>query len=65
MMNNLRNVRNFVLSFASLVFSVAAVVGLISALATGGNRLVSGLRRHTLKPNLQRRQCVPSVLKKS
>ena len=42
MMNNLRNARNFVLSFASLVFSVAAVVGLISALATGGNRLVSG-----------------------
>src|SRR5437660_5303978 len=42
MMNNLRNARNFVLSFASLVFSVAAVVGLISVLATGGNRLVSG-----------------------
>jgi len=42
MMNNLRNARNFVLSLASLVLSLAAVVGLISALATGGNRAVSG-----------------------
>ncbi|HMH45708.1 MAG TPA: beta-propeller domain-containing protein [Pyrinomonadaceae bacterium] len=41
MMNNLRNARNFVLSFASLVLSVAAVVGLISALAAGGSRSVS------------------------
>ncbi|MFN2578261.1 MAG: beta-propeller domain-containing protein [Pyrinomonadaceae bacterium] len=41
-MNNIRNARNFALSFASLVLSLAAVVGLISALAAGGNRLASG-----------------------
>src|SRR5438093_105959 len=42
MMNNLRNARNFVLSFASCVFSLIAVIGLISALAASSNRSVSG-----------------------
>src|SRR5439155_18516399 len=42
MMNNLRNARNFVLSFASCVFSLVAVIGLISALAASSNRSVSG-----------------------
>src|SRR5712672_435600 len=41
-MNNFRKARNFVLSFTSLIFSLAAVVGLISVLAAGGNRSASG-----------------------
>ena len=42
MMNNFRIARNFVLSFTSFVLSLAAVMGLISALAAGGNRSASG-----------------------
>src|SRR5437588_1509299 len=42
MMNNLRQGRNFALSFTSFVLSVAAVVGLISTLAAYANRSASG-----------------------
>jgi hypothetical protein len=42
MMDNLRKARNFALSFTSLVISLAAVVGLVSALALYGNKRVSG-----------------------
>src|SRR2546430_16581554 len=42
MMNNFRQARNFALSFTSFVLSLAAVVGLVSALAAYGNRRVSG-----------------------
>jgi hypothetical protein len=42
MMNNLRRARNFALSFTSLVFSMAAIVGLVTALAAYSNRPVSG-----------------------
>src|SRR5438046_825856 len=40
MMDSLRKARNFALSFTSLVLSLAAVVGLISALAASGNTRV-------------------------
>src|SRR5215471_13674200 len=42
MMNNLRSARNFALSFTSLVFSMAAIVGLVTALAAYANRPVKG-----------------------
>jgi len=41
-MNNLRRARTFVLSFASLFFSMAAIVGLVTALAAYSNRPVNG-----------------------
>jgi hypothetical protein len=41
-MKNLRRARNFALSFSSLLFSMAAIVGLVTALAAYSNRTVSG-----------------------
>ena len=41
-MNNFRKARNFALSFTSFVLSLAAVVGLVSALAAYGNKRVRG-----------------------
>src|SRR5215831_19750384 len=40
-MNNLRQARNFALSFTSFVFSAAILVGLIAVLAASGRRLVT------------------------
>src|SRR5690242_3341878 len=40
-MNNLRKARNFALSFTSFVFSLAAVLALVSGLAAYSNRRVS------------------------
>jgi len=42
MMNNLRSARTFALSLTSLVFSTAAIVGLVAALAAYSNRPVNG-----------------------
>jgi len=42
MMNNLRRARNFALSITSLVLSMAAIVGLLMALAAYSNRPVNG-----------------------
>src|SRR5215831_6474265 len=42
MMNNLRRTGDFALSFTSLVFSTAAIVGLVAALAAYSNRPVNG-----------------------
>jgi hypothetical protein len=42
MMTNFRKARNLALSFTSFVLSLAAVIGLISALAAYGNKRVSG-----------------------
>src|SRR5690242_11137570 len=41
-MNNLQKARNFALAFGSLLFSVVAVIGLVSMLAVYGNRSASG-----------------------
>src|ERR1041385_3854676 len=41
-MNNLQKARNFTLAFVSLLFSVVAVIGLVSMLAVYGNRSASG-----------------------
>jgi len=41
-MNNLQKARNFALAFVSLLFSVVAVIGLISMMAAYGGRTASG-----------------------
>jgi hypothetical protein len=41
-MNNLQKARNFALAFVSLLFSVVAVIGLVSMMAAYGGRTASG-----------------------
>ena len=50
MMNNFRKAQNFALSFISFVVSLAAVVGLVSALAAYGNKRVSGASAPPISP---------------
>src|SRR5215471_3662261 len=49
-MNNLRQARNFALSFTSFVLSAALLVGLIALLAASGKRFVSSAAPPPMPP---------------